>query len=236
MAQPDSGNPEVRNSCFESDCVCDRAELESQGWAGLKVDDPEQMHRIAVSLGPVMANRRTGVAFTDLAPYESNSAPTGSMSSLVGTSEQPMHTDGAHLHEPPRYIAFLCLNPGEVPCPTQIWQIDVLRLQQNWPLLLSDPNWIFDDCFNPPFYSPILQRHKDSLKIRFDPCCMRPATHSRLRVLDALKELKHHAHAFYVDWQQGTAIIIDNWRCLHGRGAGSMNSPSRHLRRWCIGG
>lgn len=235
MARIDFGNPDNLNLPSQSEWFQTRAELESQGWTMLQ-GNPEDMDRIAQSLGPVVPDRRTGADFCDLLPHETPSAPTGSMSSLIGTGKQPMHTDGAHLHDPPRYIVLFCLNPGEVPCSTQVWQIDVVRMERDWPSILCDPNWVFDDRLNPPFYSPVLQCHKQSLKIRFDPCCMKPAARSKFRVMEALNELEGYAHPFETEWQQGTAIIIDNWRCLHGRGAVSINSPSRRLRRWCIRG
>lgn len=210
-------------------------DLDSAGWSQLDLETPVDIDSIAKSLGPTITDARTGSFFTDLMPYWIESAPKESMSSTVGTAEQPLHTDGAHLCEPPRYIILFCMDPGEAPCPTHVWQIDIQQLERDWPSLLSDPNWIFDDRLNPPFYSPILQSVRNILKIRFDPCCMRPANHSGLRVTDALNELRKYTRRFAVQWNEGRAIIIDNWRCLHGRGAGSIDSPSRRLRRWYIG-
>ena len=211
-----------------------RADLDSAGWSTLDIKNSEEMNSFVQSLGPVILDPRTGSTFTDLIPYESRSAPKESMSSIIGTGEQPMHTDGAHLCEPPRYIALLCLDPGEAICPTQIWRVDASE-QGDWPLLLTDPIWIFHDGVGQPFYSPIVQFHNKALKVRFDSCCIRAASQSHFSATDALNALKQCASPSVVQWCKGKAVIIDNWRCLHARGAGGGSAPSRRLRRWHLG-
>lgn len=212
-----------------------RKYLNLHGWIKLSSASSEEMQHIVRALGTPLPNSRTGAEFTDLIPYERASAPARSMSAIVGTGDQPMHTDGAHIHDPPRYIALFCLESGGAFCPTNIWTVDRVKLQQDWPLLLTNPSWVFHDGVHQPFYSSVVQSVGGMLKIRFDPCCMKPATSSQFTVADALNLLLQYSQQFSIEWRRNQAIIIDNWRCLHARGDGSIKAPSRRLRRWCIG-
>ncbi|WP_370867835.1 TauD/TfdA family dioxygenase [Phenylobacterium sp.] len=49
-----------------------------------------------------------------------------------------------------------------------------------------------------------------------------------------LAALRRYATATEVNWSTGDILLIDNWRCLHGR-AEAACAPSRVLRRWQLG-
>lgn len=204
------------------------------GWAVLNVDTAEELELIVQRLGPLIPSR-TGSASVDLIPYDAASAPRRSMSAVVGLNEQPMHTDGAHCHRPPRYLGFFCIEAGEAVCPTNVWPVENDQLRREAPKLLTDPVWVFSDGISQPFYAPIMEHLTDSVRLRFDPCCMQPASGGRFTLSDAIHALNPLTRRVELEWQAGQAVIIDNWRCFHSRGAGSSNAPSRRLRRWWIG-
>jgi len=87
----------------------------------------------------------------DLKPPTKMSASPHSMSSIVGTDAQPMHTDGAYEKVPPRFIALYCIDPGETQCPTIIWRLDRSLLVRDRPSVLCKPNWIVTGRMN--FYA-----------------------------------------------------------------------------------
>lgn len=37
-----------------------------------------------------------------------------------------------------------------------------------------------------------------------------------------------------VEWKSNLSLVVDNFRCLHGRASGANTSPSRRLRRWLL--
>lgn len=206
-----------------------------RGWASVSQQSAAQAAMIVRSLGTPVLDPRTGAEYSELLPYRKDSAPRGSMSSLIGTGEQPMHTDAAYVPLPPRYVVLHCLERGESYCPTNIWTTDDLGLRDEKRPLLTTPVWLFGNGVGPAFYSPVIEMIGPFLRVRFDPCCMRPASFSRHTIADARRALCDYAQQIAIEWQTGDLLVIDNWRCLHARGVGCDRSPSRRLRRWCIG-
>jgi alpha-ketoglutarate-dependent taurine dioxygenase len=51
----------------------------------------------------------------------------------------------------------------------------------------------------------------------------------------ARKTIEDCSREFEIAWEPGDLLIIDNWRCLHGRGLGADRARSRRLRRWMVG-
>jgi hypothetical protein len=64
------------------------------------------------------------------------------MSAATGTDAQPMHTDGAYYHVPPRYIGLQCIELGKADCPTLVWALDLGLLQREGPSVLTGPDWV----------------------------------------------------------------------------------------------
>lgn len=209
--------------------------LRNDGWVFLKPPLTTNIADLVRSLGRVMPNRRTGSSFADLVPYAICEAPERSMSSLVGKSPQPMHSDGAFTPEPPRYLLFECLEEGEGKCPTHISTLNEADIISEQPKLLTTPQWVFDNGVDRGFYGAVFERVNSLVRVRFDPFCMSPASFSQYSVTDAETVIDRYTQHRSVDWVTGAILMIDNWRCLHARGAGSDNSPSRRLRRWQIG-
>jgi hypothetical protein len=172
----------------------------------------------------------------DLKTYDKSEAPLLSMSARVGTGDQPLHTDAAYLHLPPRYIALHCLDPGEGNCPTRVLSVDLFRLRSEGPAWLREPHWICCDGYNSAFYSPITEVQNGIERLRFDPFCMFALKPDRPDLNQALAAIEERSVEVSVRWDAGRCLIIDNWRCLHARGTGAIDTPSRLLRRWYCGG
>jgi hypothetical protein len=212
------------------------ADLKEIGWAWFEPSLHPDPCIILANLGPIIPSRRQSADYHDIRVYRREDAPPFSMSAIIGTGPQPMHTDGAHLPEPPRHIALQCINPGEAPCPTHVWSLDFERLSSKMPDFLTRPMWIArSGGTSSPFYCAILDRIHCQLRVRFDACCMAPIGGRAASFQEAEEELNVYARRYDFEWQKGALLIIDNWRCLHARGVGAHISPSRLLRRWTIG-
>src|SRR5690349_13564556 len=73
--------------------VFDLAAFELNGWFYIPpgfLDDTSELVR---RLGPLTTSFTNGTGYQDLIPYATHAAPEGSMSSIVGTGPQPIHTD-----------------------------------------------------------------------------------------------------------------------------------------------
>ena len=210
-------------------------ELHSRRWVHVALPEAAEAELLIRKLGDVVTNPRTRADHCDLVPYEIATAPRASMSSLIGTAEQPMHTDAAFSPSPPRYVALQCLERGEHDCPTNVWTLDEVKLVRDHPPVLTEPTWVFENGVDVPFYSSIVERKDGRPRIRYDPHCMRPASFSRHTLARAEHSLQGYTQQLVFNWQNDELLIIDNWRCLHARGSGAEMAPSRRLRRWCIG-
>jgi hypothetical protein len=186
------------------------------------------------ALGP-LALSRNGASHRDLLIHSGDSAPPQSMSAKTGADEQPMHTDAAYDPCPPRFIVLWCMDPGEAPCPTNVLILDADRLKQERPGTLTRTNWVAHGGGRPPFYCPVMDVRRGGVRIRFDPLCMRPIRACADAVDEVREVLDYYSHRVSFDWERGSMLIIDNWRCLHARGRGGHEAPSRRLRRWNIG-
>lgn len=209
--------------------------LANKGWVFIPPDYVRDLHIFLHLLGPILPAGDGVSKYRDLVPISQNGAPPRSMSSVIGTGEQPMHTDRAHVPRPPRYLVFQCIDKGEAVCPTYVWSANSMRLRRNSPGILTNPQWVFHDYRAAPFYSPIVEFANERIKVRFDPLCMRPATFARICLAEAYQSLSEYTERATIMWENGAILLIDNWTCFHGRAAGSDRAPSRRLRRWYIG-
>jgi hypothetical protein len=171
----------------------------------------------------------------DLLIHTKHSAPRESMSAKIGAAEQPMHTDAAYNPCPPRYIVFQCLELGETCCATNVMVLDPDRLSKDRPEALAKTIWVAHGGGRPPFYCPVMDVRRGEFRIRFDPLCMRPIHGSADAIGGALEILGRYSRQVSFEWELGSILIVDNWRCLHARGQGGHGAPSRRLRRWSIG-
>lgn len=209
-------------------------ELKTNGWLHMPSALATSPVAILSALGTVIPSR-DGLLHRDLIPLKRDSAPPASMSSKTGPGEQPMHTDAAFCLSPPRYIAFQCLEPGESSCPTNVWVLDLARLERDRPTILAGSDWVAHGGGYPPFYCSVMEVRRGEARVRFDPFCMRPICR-RVDAIDEVKQaLGHYSQHFSFEWKTGSMLVIDNWRCLHARGSGGEKAPSRRLRRWNIG-
>ncbi len=208
--------------------------LTSTGWLfipGTLGIDPQG---ILSMLGPIIPTR-WGSPYLDLVPHTKDSASPASMSSMIGMDEQPMHTDSAYSPLPPKYLALQCINPGEASCPTHVWEFDVDRLKGDRPTVMTDVRWIARGGGLSQFYCSVMDVERDEVRLRFDRCCMVPIDGDTGIASETSTVLEAYSRRLSVDWQTGSILVLNNWRCLHARGLGADKSPSRSLRRWNVG-
>lgn len=215
--------------------VFDRAAFDLNGWVYISPSLEVDISELLGSLGPLAPFGIKSTDYQDLIPYAAHVAPKGSMSSLVGAGPQPMHTDRAFTPDPPRYVVLKCIETGEGPCPTHVWTPEIDQLKPERSFLLTSAQWVFDDRRALSFYSCIFEWLQQAPRIRFDPCCMRPASFCRDSIELASAVLSGCSRRATVEWEKEGVLVIDNWRCLHARAAGAESAPSRRLRRWYIG-
>ena len=118
---------------------------------------------------------------------------------------------------------------------TNIWPLDFERLRRDRPVGLLETVWIARGGGNPPFYCFAMEVQCGRVRIRFDPLCMRPGSECGGAIETVEAVLGGYSSHIEFAWERGSMLVIDNWGCLHARGDGATDAPSRLLRRWRIG-
>ncbi len=155
-----------------------------------------------------------------------------SFSDAFGWDEFPLHTDTSFWSEPARYVVM----QSAVHSSTATLLLDRKKVIS----LLMQPSAeraIFR-CKRKdgPIYSGLTQKDSGMPKwaVRFDPSHM-------VAVNDAAKDFMKLVDAALLDatefhYSGENALLIDNWACLHGRGAIAPTDRERVLLRAYIGG
>jgi hypothetical protein len=211
------------------------ARVENDGWLKSTVETGDDLRAAAENIARRLGNPirgRAGRKIEPLIPTKQTGANAKSLSVVHGLGSFPMHTDGAHLLQPPRFVVLVCASPGTAPVPTTLLRSrDLHTTEQERDLLEAAPFLVRNSRRS--FYSTICSRSRPF--IRFDEGCMVPqgkeAQASAWLIAHRAKEVGVTA----VHWRIGDVLIIDNWNVLHGRGlAGTQASPDRKLFRLSV--
>jgi hypothetical protein len=183
---------------------------------------------VATLLGNPVTGR-AGRKIEPLKPTKQVSANAKSLSVMHGLGPFPMHTDGAHWLQPPRFIVLVCASPGTSPVPTTLVRFRDLQVTASERARLESAPFLVRNGRR-SFYSTICSPSR--MFIRYDAGCMEPQgpeSEASLRLIaDRAKEVGCRP----VHWQTGDVLVIDNWDVLHGRGLGpSEASNDRKLLR-----
>lgn len=184
-----------------------KAEADATGWA-IGADDEASFRRSAHQAGwTEVAVRRGDPTTVQLRPTDAQSAHPNSMSASVGLGPQPLHVDGAHHEEPPKYVALM--SSAVSGTPTLVW-----RAQADQDLEAYMRSGLFIVGTGKERF---LASAKDSRGLyRFDPSCMTPADQRARSVSRFFSDAL--ASATPISWDTPNKILlIANRIALHAR-------------------
>ncbi len=156
-------------------------------------------------------------------------APANSQSAKYGLGAFPLHTDTVFWSVPVRYVLLRAY--GDTRRPTTVKSFcDLLqkcdpRIQD----LIKKSVWLVRAGCN-HFYCCSRFHHRDSFGWRYDPDIMLPANDEAFKVNSALSPFSM-TEGDGIEWAGNRAAVIDNWNCLHGRGAQPLNEGTRIIQR-----
>ena len=207
-----------------------KEELENVGWAQIDgIASEDEQVGLAKYLGvPVPLGATSYVS--KIRPTSHHQAKPYTLSSSHGLGAFPLHTDTAFWPLPARYVVMRVLGDHSRPttilnfktvfscCSKQelndirqsIWRIRVPGLQ---------------------FYCSMQFKYRHQSGWRFDTNCMSPVNEAASRVAKRVSFHVNHCHPFQVNWTASKAVVIDNWRALHGRGPYPSGEGDRLLLR-----
>jgi alpha-ketoglutarate-dependent taurine dioxygenase len=198
-----------------------QAALESaarQGWAELKGNLDAAVASLE-SLGAESEPGRAGLRASTLVPLAARDARPRSLSARYGLAELPLHSDGAHLADPHDYLILDCLTSTEV--PTLIWPCQT----EDLPAAAATGIFLVGRGRS-AFYAQAITAGG---ALRYDPGCMWPRD-DRAREAAAFFAERQSDAERYVWRRTDRCLVIDNRRCLHGRGE-AIGAGARRLRR-----
>jgi hypothetical protein len=200
------------------------------GWLHLRAAESEnslsnEVLKIAHLLGEPLVGRNGNVVET-LTPLEIQNANIRSLSKKHGAGTFPLHIDGAHHIQPPRFVILACVRPGSNPVPTILVRFRDLQLCETERQQCESATFLVQNGRR-SFYSCILGRSRPF--VRFDQGCMKPICDEGKEAVKAI--LSHAAEITSVahTWQPRDILIIDNWNMLHGRGFPSSSASLDRL-------
>jgi len=171
-----------------------------------------------------MPHRRGEPAATVLHPRTQETAHPHSLSATYGLGAQPLHTDGAHLPEPPDFLV-LASEQGST-TPTLLWRSRTGSAHATPPGAAFRHGMFLVRNGRDSFFSPAITHGRH----RFDPGCMTACDSRAQQIVDFFRDQLGSATAH--DWPPGPQLLIIDNRCsLHARAALSPGDEQRSLER-----
>lgn len=192
------------------------------GWASSS-GTLEQIRSSASLLGwSEVTFRRADPPVTSLRPVDAGEAKSNSLSSRYGRGAQPLHTDGAHLLEPPDLVLLAAETTSAI--PTLLWKRKIIHFQNRVSTDMRHGVFLVHNGSESFFCTAQSRRG-----LRYDPGCMTPCDERSRRtaafMADALQSaVEHH-------WDEpGKLLLVNNREVLHARAAAD-DEPDRELTR-----
>jgi hypothetical protein len=196
------------------------AELETRGWASVGgVSSAEALVALGKLLGSPLPspNGEMVKAIKVTAPSE---ARPGSQSFIYGRGPFPLHTDTIFWPLPARYV--LLRGSGDTRRPTIVRTIEsVVRECGDRLSELADRSiWLVGKGSGNlrKFYCSLRFRQGWGSGWRYDMDCMTPANAPAAEVNEILRPLVTAGRGDCIRWSRDTAVVLANWKVLHGRG------------------
>lgn len=164
--------------------------------------------------------RRGEEALSELRPTSAKKAPPRSLSATYGLDAQPLHTDGAHLREPPDVVILAAPQPNST--PTKLWKPPSAHHDFEHGLFTVDAG---TESFLATVYT------RETGRWRYDPGCMRPADQRARTVMQYIDRAFVEASSTYEWSEPNQVLVIDNGSVLHARGKVADGDLDRTLIR-----
>lgn len=169
---------------------------------------------LASALGKAIPTRTGGPLVDVLNPRASSRCP--SQTATHGMGSFPLHVDGAHRLIPPRWLLLLGVEPSRR--PTLVVERSKLHLEREEIELLKRGTVLVKNGRR-SFLTTLLDGGQRFL--RFDPCCMQPASRSGKEAWRILSARLNGVRPIELVLRAGQLLLLDNWACVHGRGPGT---------------
>lgn len=209
--------------------------VRKNGFAFLPRHFPEKStHDAAKEIGAVVQVLGLGEVQT-LVPRTTEEATPNVYSGNYGMQAFPLHTDLAHWHIPPRYLALRCV----------VGTNAVSTVLLSGALVVADVGErVLRRALVMPrrplgFQRSLLRLYEERLGawcLRWDDLFLVPASSAGARACAAVRStLAASAREEVVLREPGDTLVLDNWRMLHGRSRVAPEFKKRRIERAYLG-
>lgn len=194
-----------------------------------EISSKNELLRLASSIGKIIPHPN-GEKLYSLSPSAGKKSVKGTFSNKFGLSEFPLHSDTAFWSQPPRYIVMGMI--GVSSCNTQLiaWS-EIFSLLSAQAKIYANSATYLIDTIEGKKYASLLFSVNGVRGFRFDPCCMKPQNKAARRFHEEMIEIQQKLNTKKIVWTGEKAVVIDNWKYLHGRSSVSANEDKRELLR-----
>jgi hypothetical protein len=163
-----------------------------------------------------------------LIPRKFNKENPGAWSNLYSDQEFPLHTDFAYQKLPPKYIVLHCVKNESSNRPTYILdrnsippEVMIKLSRVLWKIRHPEQNGTIRIFSKPPNLNQEI--------LRYDPTCMTPYFRKDRWAIELLNSI-YERYSEMVFWNKDKILVLDNWRCLHGRGTNTFDESKNEKR------
>lgn len=191
---------------------------------------------IAQSIGKVIdipaLLPRSGIhTVQSLAPRQAHNSERYGYSKSFGLGKFPMHTDLAHWNRPPRFILLRCIS-GSRTVGTLLLPASAIESRVDATVLnkaLARPRRPGKSESLLPF--PLMFGCHPAKGFRWDSLFLVPINKAASQIAEVMSANYWDESTTVPLSDVGDTLIVDNWRCLHGRSAVDPNDISRNIER-----
>jgi hypothetical protein len=192
------------------------------------VNSSEDLLELGLSFGTPTPSPN-GELIKEVKRQPKEKAPVGSQSAKYGFGPFPLHTDTVFWNVPAKYV--LLRATGDVRRPTTLFSFEELfdKCSPKMRDLPADSVWHVR-AGRTNFYCSMCVQETGANGFRYDVDLMSPVNKAAKDISGELRQLvATQGHA--IDWTGSTAVLINNWIALHGRGDMPEDEGERMVQR-----
>ena len=209
-------------------------EVEQRGWTHIEgIDNEASLLGLAKSIGRPLRSA-TGEFVKELRIMPCSEAAPKTLSGTFGTGGFPLHTDTAFWAVPARYLVMRVIGDKRRTTPVCAFSTLFERSGGLKVESIQKSVWSLRASTGAVYCKMTLPTRTASPGLRYDRQCMTPANAAAREVEAFLSSLTDNV-VQEISWSDGMAVVIDNWRSLHGRGQEPPQERSRILQRIYVG-
>jgi hypothetical protein len=193
-----------------------------------KVSSSEDLLELGFSLGTPTPSPN-GELIKEVRRQPKEKAPAGSQSAKYGFGPFPLHTDTVFWSLPAKYVLLRAY--GDVRRPTTVISFEELfdKCSPKMRDLFADSIWHVR-AGKTNFYCSICFQESGAKGLRYDTDLMSPMNNAAKDISDELRQLVM-TEGHTINWTGSTALLINNWTALHGRGDMPEDEGERIVQR-----